>query len=66
MKLGQNFFGKDQSIWGKPIIEYDRGKMDALLSEIKSMDDSGEQAVLSPRRAAGISMETELYLILHS
>lgn len=65
MKLGQNFFRKDQSIWGKPIIEYDESKMNALFSEIQQQENSEIYPLPSDNRA-GISLETELYLFLHS
>ena len=61
MKLGQNLFRKDHGIWGKPIIEYDQSKMNELFSEI----ELEENTVLQDTRT-GISLETELYLMLHS
>lgn len=66
MKLGQNLFKKDQSIWGKPIIEYDQSKMNALFSEINLEENGEEKIIASDIRDTGISLETELYLMLHS
>ena len=66
MKLGQNLFRKDQSIWGKPIIEYDQSKMNALFSEIQQSEIGGEIAELPKAQGQGISLETELYLMLHA
>jgi len=66
MKLGQNLFKKDLSIWGKPIIAYDQTKMDELFSEIKLAENSEEQTILSDTRDNRVSLETELYLMLHS
>ena len=66
MKLGQNLFRKDQSIWGKPIIEYDQSKMNVLFSEIQQTEIGEEIAVLPKARGQGISLETELYLMLHA
>jgi hypothetical protein len=66
MKLGQNLFKKDQSIWGKPMIEYDQSKMNELFSEINQAENG---AIITPRtdtHSPGISLETELYLMLHS
>lgn len=66
MKLGQQLFKKDQSIWGKPIIAYDETKMDTLFSEIKQTE--GEESQITVERTTGIavSLETELYLMLHA
>ena len=64
MKLGQHLFKKDQSIWGKPIIAYDQTKMDTLFSEIQTAEN-GEQPIFSDTRPQ-VSLETELYLMLHS
>ncbi len=66
MKLGQNFFRKDQSIWGKPIIAYDQTKMNELFSEIKIAENLEEELSVSDIGATEISLETELYLMLHS
>ena len=66
MKLGQNLFRKGHSIWGKPIIEYDKRKMDALLAEIGTEADTGEEFAMREKRETAISLETELYLMLHS
>jgi len=65
MKLGRNLFKKDQSIWGKPIIAYDESKMDTLFSEIHQTE-SGEQMPLLVTKGPNVSLETELYLMLHS
>jgi len=66
MKLGQNLFRKDQSIWGKPIIEYDQSKIDALFSEIRNTENNEEKLIVQETAVQGISLETELYLMLHS
>jgi len=66
MKLGRNLFRKDQSIWGKPIIEYDQGKMNELFSEIQQIERSEENSIYPKVQNPGISLETELYLMLHS
>lgn len=66
MKLGHNLFRKDQSIWGKPIIEYDQSKMNALFSEIRQNENSAEKVLLPKATGQGISLETELYLMLHA
>lgn len=66
MKLGQNLFKKDQSIWGKPMIEYDQSKMNELFSEISLTENSEQKTPLTATRSPGISLETELYLMLHS
>ncbi|WP_273568581.1 hypothetical protein [Maribacter halichondriae] len=66
MKLGQKLFKKDQSIWGKPIIEYDQTKMDALFSEIQAIENGEEKIIFSDTRDHRVSLETELYLMLHS
>ena len=66
MKLGQNLFKKDQSIWGKPIIAYDETKMGTLFSEIHQAENSEEPKVLSSKQGNQVSLETELYLMLHS
>jgi len=64
MKLGQKLFKKDQSIWGKPLIAYDDTKMDKLFSEIQQAENG--EAVFSKQRGPEVSLETELYLMLHS
>jgi len=64
MKLGQHLFKKDQSIWGKPMIAYDQTKMDTLFSEITATENG--EAVFSKQRGPEVSLETELYLMLHS
>jgi len=66
MKLGRNLFKKDQSIWGKPIIAYDETKMETLFSEIQQAENSEETIPAIASRSPGISLETELYLMLHS
>jgi len=66
MKLGQNLFKKDQSIWGKPIIAYDETKMEKLFSEIHQAENSEETIPAVTFRGPSISLETELYLMLHS
>lgn len=66
MKLGRNLFKKDQSIWGKPIIAYDETKMEKLFSEIYQAENNEETIPALPSRGHGISLETELYLMLHS
>jgi hypothetical protein len=66
MKLGQNLFKKDQSIWGKPIIEYDQSKMNELFSEIRQTESNGAKSTLPLVQRNEISLETELYLMLHS
>lgn len=66
MKLGQNLFKKDQSIWGKPIIAYDETKMNALFSEIHQAENAGEHMSLPVAKGPNVSLETELYLMLHS
>lgn len=66
MKLGQNLFKKDQSIWGEPIIAYDETKMNALFSEIHQAENSAENLPLPVSRGPNVSLETELYLMLHS
>ncbi|MFS4492675.1 hypothetical protein [Maribacter sp. 2308TA10-17] len=65
MKLGRNLFKKDQSIWGKPIIAYDETKMEKLFSEIHHAEN-GEQLPLPVVKGPNVSLETELYLMLHS
>ena len=65
MKLGRNLFKKDQSIWGKPLIAYDDTKMDQLFSEIHQAENS-EQLPLPATKGPNVSLETELYLMLHS
>lgn len=66
MKLGQKLFKKEQSIWGKPLIAYDQTKMDTLFSEIQQAE-TGEAAIpLSDTRRPQVSLETELYLMLHA
>jgi hypothetical protein len=65
MKLGQKLFKKDQSIWGKPMIAYDQTKMDQLFSEIQQ-HENGEQSIFTDSRKPQVSLETELYLMLHS
>ena len=66
MKLGRNLFKKDQSIWGKPMIAYDKTKMNALFSEIHQAENT--EAIMEPSTIRGpeVSLETELYLMLHS
>lgn len=66
MKLGQHLFKKDQSIWGKPIIAYDQTKMDTLFSEIQVAENNEENLILHDTQAPAISVETALYLLLHS
>ncbi|MBT8184345.1 MAG: hypothetical protein KJN76_05865 [Eudoraea sp.] len=66
MKLGQNLFKKDQSIWGKPIIEYDQTKMNELFSEIRETGSNSEKSILPGVQSNEISLETELYLMIHS
>lgn len=66
MKLGQNLFKKDQSIWGKPIIAYDETKMETLFSEIHQAENGEEILAPTTSRGPAISLETELYLMLHS
>ena len=66
MKLGRNLFKKDQSIWGKPLIAYDQTKMDTLFSEIQTIENSEEQAIFSDTGKPKVSLETELYLMLHT
>ena len=66
MKLGRNLFKKDQSIWGKPMIEYDKTKMNELFSEINLAENREAAMVPSTTRGAEVSLETELYLMLHS
>ncbi len=65
MKLGRNLFKKDQSIWGKPLIVYDQTKMDALFSEIQQLEN-GEQTIFTDTPKPQVSLETELYLMLHA
>ena len=66
MKLGQNLFRKDQSIWGKPIIEYDQSRMNELFSQIRHTEDNEQTTVLPEAQRQGISLETELYLMIHA
>ena len=66
MKLGPHLFKKNQSIWGRPMIEYDQTKMSALFSEIDRVEHSAKETILRDTRGPGISLETELYLMLHS
>ncbi|MDB4293689.1 hypothetical protein N9954_09815 [Maribacter sp.] len=66
MKLGQHLFKKDQSIWGKPIIEYDQSKMNTLFSEIDRIEHSEEETIRHTAHGPTVSLETELYLMLHS
>lgn len=66
MKLGQNLFKKDQSIWGKPIIEYDQSKMNELFSEIQQAENGESTSILPEVTDQRISLETELYLMLHN
>lgn len=66
MKLGQNLFKKDQSIWGKPMIKYDQSKMNELFSEINLAENGEHKTILSNTNSPGVSLETELYLMLHS
>ena len=65
MNLGKHLFKKDQSIWGKPLIAYDDTKMDQLFSEIQQTEN-GEVMTAAASSKPGISLETELYLMLHS
>lgn len=65
MKLGKNLFKKDQSIWGKPLIAYDDSKMDQLFSEIQQVESNEVIIPLSDTREPQVSLETELYLMLH-
>ncbi len=64
MKLGQNLFKKNQSIWGKPLIMYDETKMDTLFSEIHQAEN-GKKLPLPTTKGPNVSLETELYLMLH-
>ena len=64
MNLGKNLFKKDQSIWGKPLIAYDDSKMDQLFSEIQQTENG--EVLATAANKPGISLETELYLMLHS
>lgn len=66
MKLRHKLFKKDQSIWGKPIIAYDQSKMDTLFSDIQTAENNEENFILRDTRAPAISVETALYLLLHS
>ncbi|NHF58970.1 hypothetical protein FK220_006445 [Flavobacteriaceae bacterium TP-CH-4] len=66
MKLGQNLFKKNQPIWGKPLISYDREKMNEVFSEIPTAESIEELPSLPTSRPTDISLETELYLMLHS
>ncbi|QCX01936.1 hypothetical protein FGM00_18115 [Aggregatimonas sangjinii] len=66
MKLGQNLFKKDQSLWGKPLIAYDDTKMNALFSEMHQAENSEAVPVRSTPQGPEVSLETELYLMLHS
>ncbi|MGI9550456.1 MAG: hypothetical protein ACR2MT_04600 [Aurantibacter sp.] len=66
MKLGRKLFKKDQSIWGKPMIAYDQTKMDALFSEINQVENGEVSTILSDTRKPQVSLETELYLMLHA
>ena len=66
MKLGQHLFKKDQSIWGKPIIADDQTKMDTLFSEIQVAENNEENSILHDTQTPDISVETALYLLLHS
>ena len=66
MKLGQHLFKKDQSIWGKPMIAYDQTKMDTLFSEITATENGEVSTILSDTRKPQVSLETELYLMLHA
>ena len=66
MKLGHQLFKKDQPIWGKPMIAYDQTKMDTLFSEIKTAENNEENFMLHEPQIPGISLETELYLMIHS
>lgn len=66
MKLGQQLFKKDQSIWGKPIIAYDQSKMDTLFSDIKQAESHADSSVLQDMQGPAVSLETELYLMLHT
>ena len=66
MKLGRNLFKKDQSIWGKPMIAYDKTKMNALFSEIHQAENTEPIMEPSTIRGPEVSLETELYLMLHS
>jgi len=66
MKLGRNLFKKEQSIWGKPLIAYDQTKMDTLFSEIQQAETGEAATPLSDTRRPQVSLETELYLMLHA
>lgn len=66
MKLGQQLFKKDQSIWGKPIIAYDQTKMDTLFSDIKQTEGHEGEITFTSAPAPTVSLETELYLMLHA
>ena len=66
MHMGRHFFRKGQSIWTKPIIEYDQSKMDQLVTEIVTAENETDQILLRDMGTKDISMETALYLILHS
>ncbi len=66
MKLGQHLFKKDQAIWGKPLIEYDPERMNQVFSKIPITEPAEQQAALPTDHPSDISLETELYLMLHS
>jgi len=66
MKLGKNFFRKNQSIWVKPMITYDESKMNRLFSDIEDMETENQYRKPTPEIKHQISMETELYLLLHT
>lgn len=66
MKLGQQLFKKDQSIWGKPIIAYDETKMDTLFSEITQAENNAAPITFNDTPGVSVSLETELYLMLHA
>ncbi len=66
MKLGQHLFKKDQPIWGKPLIAYDPERMNQVFSEIPTAENTQELPTFLPSKPCDISLETELYLMLHS
>gem|GEM_PF-3579293 len=66
MKLGKNFFKKGQSIWGKPMIVYDQKKMNTVFSKIETpQNQQTSEIYASETKEHQISLETELYLMLH-
>ncbi|NAS12404.1 hypothetical protein [Poritiphilus flavus] len=65
MKLGEKIFRKDQPLWGKPVVAYDKSKMNELLSEVP-ISENGHEQISAKAAVPEISLETELYLILNS